>query len=254
MLITGMIIMTDPHQDYIPELPAIIERTIELINKQVEMALEPVLLAVENEFNRKDLSDYYALINELVELFDGRLTRSEIIRIYNEGLGEALAAGARSTVSESIQVALTLDDPLDRSFYNYLRRTGRTILNRYFGVLSARLHQTLTTVFGRKMSWEKAKRELTRIFGFSSTRSETIVRTELARGAVESRLNQYDKSEVVQRVEWFAGPEDDCGGVPTFPKGTICQDLHGRTFTIEEARGLIPAHPRCRCVFLPVVE
>jgi hypothetical protein len=237
--------MTDPHAEFIPRLQGIINRTIKLIDRQVKEAMTPILARVEKELTAKDLADYYELLNTLVDLFDGRLTRSEIIRIYNEGLGEALAAGAQSTVNENIKVDVTLDDPIDRNFYRYLRNTGKQIIVRYFGALGNKLHQTLTTVFGRKHSWEKAKRELTRIFDYSNRRAETIVRTELARGAVGARLNQYDKSEVVSHVEWFSGPEDNCGGVPGFPKGTICQDLHGRTFTIDEARGLIPSHPNC---------
>jgi len=31
----------------------------------------------------------------------------------------------------------------------------------------------------------------------------------------------------------------------------LCQDLEGQIFTIAEARGIIPVHPACRCIWLP---
>jgi hypothetical protein len=33
-----------------------------------------------------------------------------------------------------------------------------------------------------------------------------------------------------------------------------CQDLEGKVFTTEEARGVIPVHPNCRCCWVSVIE
>jgi len=33
-----------------------------------------------------------------------------------------------------------------------------------------------------------------------------------------------------------------------------CQELSGDLFTIEQARGIIPLHPNCRCAWIPAVE
>ena len=30
--------------------------------------------------------------------------------------------------------------------------------------------------------------------------------------------------------------------------------LNGREFPVDEARGVIPVHPNCRCVWVPVVD
>lgn len=35
---------------------------------------------------------------------------------------------------------------------------------------------------------------------------------------------------------------------------SICEDLEGEEYTIEEARGVIPVHPNCRCIFVRVEE
>jgi hypothetical protein len=33
-----------------------------------------------------------------------------------------------------------------------------------------------------------------------------------------------------------------------------CASLQGTRYTIAEARGVVPVHPRCRCAWKPVVE
>jgi len=35
----------------------------------------------------------------------------------------------------------------------------------------------------------------------------------------------------------------------------ICQDIEeGNPYSINQARSLIPAHPKCRCAFVPVKD
>jgi SPP1 gp7 family putative phage head morphogenesis protein len=33
-----------------------------------------------------------------------------------------------------------------------------------------------------------------------------------------------------------------------------CLALHQDVFTLEDSHGMIPIHPNCRCIWLPVVE
>jgi SPP1 gp7 family putative phage head morphogenesis protein len=33
-----------------------------------------------------------------------------------------------------------------------------------------------------------------------------------------------------------------------------CRQLEGNVYTIDEARGIIPVHPNCRCAWNPVVR
>jgi len=34
---------------------------------------------------------------------------------------------------------------------------------------------------------------------------------------------------------------------------SICESLQGKTFTLDEAEGVIPRHPMCRCIWLPLI-
>jgi len=82
-------------------------------------------------------------------------------------------------------------------------------------------------------------------------RFENITRTEVSRAQSEGRLNAYEKSGVVNKVQALIGadPDGQCsinlGGSP----GGL-----GRVMSLEESRGLIPTHPRCTCSWVPYVE
>jgi len=52
-------------------------------------------------------------------------------------------------------------------------------------------------------------------------------------------------SKVKKEVELStAGDERVCA---------TCEGLEGETYTIDEARGVIPLHPLCRCSWIPVI-
>jgi SPP1 gp7 family putative phage head morphogenesis protein len=80
------------------------------------------------------------------------------------------------------------------------------------------------------------------------TRARLIARTEVISAHAEATLNSYEEAGVEGvevESEWTtAGDDRVC------PE---CEAMEGKLFSIEEARGMIPAHPNCRCAFLPKV-
>lgn len=79
-------------------------------------------------------------------------------------------------------------------------------------------------------------------------RATLLARTEIIRAYAEASLNRYEEmgiGEVIGEVELAtAGDQRVC---------PICKSLRGRTYTIAEARGIIPVHPQCRCAWKPVI-
>lgn len=77
-------------------------------------------------------------------------------------------------------------------------------------------------------------------------RAKTIARTEITRVHAEGQLDAMERLGVVEvgvSVEWSTA-EDEA----VCP---LCQPMEGVVLSIEEARGLIPRHPNCRCAMLP---
>ena len=76
-----------------------------------------------------------------------------------------------------------------------------------------------------------------------------IARTEVIAAHAEGQLDAYSVLGVKQvkvQAEWLtAGDDLVC---------PLCADLDGEVMSIDEARGLIPRHPLCRCAWKPVTD
>jgi SPP1 gp7 family putative phage head morphogenesis protein len=80
-------------------------------------------------------------------------------------------------------------------------------------------------------------------------RAVIMARTEVVRAHHIANINEYAAAGiegVEVQAEWqTAGDNRVC---------QRCKSLEGKIFPLDEIRGLIPLHPQCRCVALPVTE
>lgn len=77
-------------------------------------------------------------------------------------------------------------------------------------------------------------------------RARLIARTELIRAHAEGQLDALEQmgvEEVGVAVEWSTTQDEK-----VCPK---CQPLEGVVLKLDEARGLLPRHPNCRCAWIP---
>lgn len=79
-------------------------------------------------------------------------------------------------------------------------------------------------------------------------RAEILIRTELARAHHLATINEYRLQGIAGvniRAEWkTVGDDRVC---------EKCASLEGKVFTLNEIEPLIPLHPQCRCIALPLV-
>ena len=97
-------------------------------------------------------------------------------------------------------------------------------------------------VAGRKTT--ELKNLLQERFGVSYHNAETIVRTEMAHIQTQAAKKRYEDYGI-QQVEILADEDER--------RCPICAKLNGKRFFVGEAVP-IPAHPRCRCCVVPVVD
>lgn len=116
--------------------------------------------------------------------------------------------------------------------------------------MADQMRDVLTT--GMALGWgvEKLAADLVdRVDKIGLTRARTVARTEIIAAHAESTLNSYEEAQI-EGVEVEAEWEATMDNVVC----AYCADMQGRIFTIAESRGMIPAHPNCRCAFLPVIR
>lgn len=116
--------------------------------------------------------------------------------------------------------------------------------------VAKQISRSLSDGFAQGQNPRTIARDLSdRVDSIGRTRATVLARTEVINAHSTSTLNRYDQAgidEVSGRAEFrTAGDSRVC---------PICRSLNGNTYTIEEARGVIPVHPQCRCVWLPVVS
>lgn len=96
---------------------------------------------------------------------------------------------------------------------------------------------------------QEIARQMQRDIGsIGKVRAQRLARTEVINAHAEATLNSYEEAGMqgVEVMSEFATAGDN----KVCPK---CEELESKTFTLQEAHGIIPLHPNCRCAWLPVV-
>jgi SPP1 gp7 family putative phage head morphogenesis protein len=95
---------------------------------------------------------------------------------------------------------------------------------------------------------EIARQLAERVDKIGITRAKVLARTEVVSAHAEASLNSYEEAGiegVEVEAEWTtAGDDAVC---------PICESMEGKIYKISEARGMIPAHPGCRCSWRSIV-
>jgi SPP1 gp7 family putative phage head morphogenesis protein len=116
-------------------------------------------------------------------------------------------------------------------------------------VMARQLRDTLTLGMAQGRNPIDIARDVRdRVEKVGFARAKLIARTEIISAHAEATLNAYEEAGVEGvevEAEWStAGDDRVC---------EECAGMEGRVFTLADARGMIPAHPNCRCAFLPKV-
>lgn len=115
---------------------------------------------------------------------------------------------------------------------------------------SAQISRTVAEGIVKGTSAEQLARDIAEdVDDIGVNRSRVLARTELVRAHAEGTLNSYEEAGVLGVLvqSEFATARDN----HVCPQ---CADLEGKVYSLEEARGVIPVHPNCRCAWLPSVQ
>lgn len=140
--------------------------------------------------------------------------------------------------------------PTSKERIDLLRSKTYTDLEGITDAMSLRIQRTLTRGLTEGKSIAEIARDLSDgIEKIGVTRARTLARTEVIEAHAEGALDEYAEAGVegVTVMAEFATAGDDS----VCPE---CEGLEGNIYTIEEARGLIPVHPNCRCAWIPIMQ
>ena len=168
---------------------------------------------------------------------------------YQAGLARSTGAlDAAGLDPEPIDTAFFKPIHADRSALAFTRTFSE--LEGITEAMDQQISRTLAQGLAEGRGPKKIAQDLQdRVNKIGKTRAEKLARTEVIRAHAEASLNTFADAgldEVTAEVEFVtAGDDRVC---------PICEALSGRIFSIDEARGVIPVHPNCRCAWVPVVR
>ena len=140
-----------------------------------------------------------------------------------------------------------------RAEYSLGRRIqfNRDLHRKLTADLQSTIDETLTEALkDRKVKGRTvANAVVARIDKVGMNRSKVIAATETVAAYADGALDLAEElgvKNVEAEVEFTtAGDKKVC---------PLCRPLEGRIYTLEEARGVIPVHPNCRCRWRPVMD
>jgi SPP1 gp7 family putative phage head morphogenesis protein len=177
----------------------------------------------------------------------------------NTYIDSAYQKGIRDAGAKLKKAGATVDDYFLRSAFNRPIHADAVglLYTRAFNDLDGitkTMDQQISRVLAQGMiegrgPMDIARKLADRVDGIGIVRARTLARTETIAAHAESTLNMFEEAGVegVELEAEFTTAGDDA----VCPE---CEDLEGEVYSIEEARGVIPVHPNCRCAFLPVVK
>lgn len=203
-----------------------------------------------NEMQRKQILD--VLQGVPIEQAGRRAWTSTYVQsAYQKGLahaaGQMRQAGA--TVEDQwIQAAFNRPIHADRLGIIYTRTYKA--LEGITQAMDTQISRVLTEAIAEGVGPEEMAQRLTgRVNKIGRTRARVLARTEVINAHAEASLNAYAEAGVegvnVKAEFATAGDSRVC------PE---CARLEGKTYTIDESRGVIPVHPNCRCAWLPALD
>ncbi len=185
-------------------------------------------------------------------------TATYIESAYKKGTSRAFIDARGATAAQNIEFFEGTRQEFLRAAFAQPERVSkiRLLATRSFedlrGVtetMGRQLNRTLSTGLAQGQGPREIARVMDKeIVSLTRRRANVIARTEIIHAHSEGQLDSFQDLGVDilgVMAEWStAGDDRVCPN---------CADMEGKTFTVDEARGLIPLHPNCRCAWIPAV-
>jgi SPP1 gp7 family putative phage head morphogenesis protein len=141
----------------------------------------------------------------------------------------------------------SFSSPVSANKVELLYNRAFTDLEGVTGAMDSQLSGLLANGLAEGRSPAYIARQMSKqIRTLTNTRAKVIARTEMMHAFAEGQLDTFEKlgvDELVVMAEWStAGDDRVC---------PLCEPLEATIMTVEEARGMIPRHPNCRCIWIP---
>lgn len=190
----------------------------------------------------------YSRWKELERLLSGFV--SEATKINTDKVHEALDEVFKNTIGSGTEEFVSGRPQLQTAAVNVIDTdwSGSNYSSRIWhnqAAIADSIKNSMEDMLIQGRGLPDIKKRLMREFGVAFNDADRLVRTEAAYVLNRAAVARY-KNANLQKIRWSTGPEDgnEC---------EICAARNNKVYRIGE-EPMIPAHPRCRCIYVGVVE
>lgn len=199
------------------------------------------------ELTRTQLWNYsrWSQLEEELKSFVTESTRfniNETEKALNEVFEKTIGATAESFSRSRMTLPISANDVINTAWSGE-RYSARIWKNQ--AAIADRLKNSMEDMLVQGRGLPDIKKQIMKEFNVAYNDADRLVRTEAAYVLNRANVAKYRQAGL-KKVEWSVGPEDgrECA---------VCAARGGKVYLIDEAP-IIPAHPRCRCIYAGVVE
>lgn len=199
------------------------------------------------ELTRTQLWNYsrWSQLEEELKSFVTESTRfniNETEKALNEVFEKTIGATAESFSRSRMTLPISAHDVINTTWSGE-RYSARIWKNQ--AAIADRLKNSMEDMLVQGRGLPDIKKQIMKEFNVAYNDADRLVRTEAAYVLNRANVAKYRQAGL-KKVEWSVGPEDgrECA---------VCAARGGKVYLIDEAP-IIPAHPRCRCIYAGVVE
>jgi SPP1 gp7 family putative phage head morphogenesis protein len=169
---------------------------------------------------------------------------------YERGLKHANGSLRRAGITpDETDVGVVIRRPVHRDTLQTIYTRDFSDLENITGEVSTQVTREITEGFAAGEGPADIARRITdRVDRIGKTRATVMARTSVIDAHAAATLNRYEEHDAVEGVTVQA-EHVTAGDTRVCPE---CAALEGQVYTLQEARGVIPVHPRCRCAFRPI--
>lgn len=199
------------------------------------------------ELTRTQLWNYgrWRQLEAQLQAFVDEATRmqTETIHTALEEVFESTIGSAAKTFDASRMVLPVDPESVINTSWSGQNYSARVWHNQ--AAIADRMKHNMEDMFIQGKNLRDMKKALMHEFDVAFNDADRLVRTEAAYVLNRANITRY-KSAGIAKVRWSTGPEDgdEC---------VICAARSNKVYLIADAP-MIPAHPRCRCIYAGVVE
>lgn len=157
---------------------------------------------------------------------------------------EEWAQASGATPEQVAEFLIVFDQPVSDEALNSLALATQGVMTRLESDLASRIIPAIQAGIEKGESIQQIAKRIRDETNFGFSRATTIARTETIRTFNDAAKVRYSQHGV-EMVEWITAGDERVDP-------DICEPLEGARFLIDAAPPN-PAHPRCRCSWLPVV-